>query len=129
MSKRLKDLIPPPQTNEETKYKYSYEDFKNAFGDFANFDTLSHLRVMQYLKQAQTREEQDIFTLIQRVLALQKELKTPGNEEKESAEAIKTLNFVLDVIKQLNDPRVIDLVKRIVDALATRAAAAGGGNK
>nr|WP_176579800.1 hypothetical protein [Acidianus ambivalens] len=84
---------------------------------------------MQYLKQAQTREEQDIFTLIQRVLALQKELKTPGNEEKESAEAIKTLNFVLDVIKQLNDPRVIDLVKRIVDALATRAAAAGGGNK
>ena len=115
-SKKLSEIMPqqPQQKNE----KYTVDDFKNMFGDFANFDTLSHLRVMQFMKYSQAREEQDIFSILEKVLSLQKALSPNNNKEDE--ELVKNINMIFSIIKSLNDPRIIDLVKRIVEYLASR---------
>ncbi|MFP3163846.1 MAG: hypothetical protein RXQ75_08520 [Acidianus hospitalis] len=118
MSKKLGEIIqqPPVQTKNE---KYTFDDFIKAFGDFQNFDNASHFRVMQFMKYSQTREEQDIFSIIEKVLSLQKAL-APSTNKEGYEELIKNINMIFSIIKSLNDPRLIDLVKKIVEYLASR---------
>lgn len=117
MSKRLGEIIqqPPQQKNE----KYTFDDFIKAFGDFQSFENASHYRVMQFMKYSQVREEQDIFSIIEKVLSLQKAL-SPVNNKEGDEELVKNINMIFSIIKSLNDPRLIDLIKRIVDYLASR---------
>jgi hypothetical protein len=70
------------------------------------------------MKYSQIREEQDIFSIIEKVLSLQKALAPSPNKEDE--ELVKNINMIFSIIKSLNDPRLIDLIKRIVDYLASR---------
>ena len=118
MSKKLGEIIqqPPQQTRNE---KYTFDDFVKSFGDFETFFSASHYRFMQFMKYSQAREEQDIFSIIEKVLSLQKAL-SPNNNNKEDEELVKNINMIFSIIKSLNDPRLIDLIKRIVDYLASR---------
>ena len=116
MSKKLSEIIPQPQQTRNEKY--TFDDFIKAFGDFQAFDNASHFRVMQYMKYSQAREEQDIFSILEKVLSLQKAL-SPNNKEGDE-ELVKNINMIFSIIKSLNDPRLIDLVKKIVEYLASR---------
>ncbi|AEE94433.1 conserved Acidianus plasmid protein [Acidianus hospitalis W1] len=119
MSKKLGEIIPQQPPQQTRNEKYTFDDFVKAFGDFNTFDNASHYRVMQYLKYSQTKEEQDIFSIIEKVLSLQKAL-APANNNKEDEELVKNINMIFSIIKSLNDPRLIDLVKKIVEYLASR---------
>ena len=116
-SKKLGEII--QQQPQQKSEKYTIDDFKDAFGDFNTFVNASHYRVMQYMKYSQAREEQDIFSIIEKVLSLQKAL-TPSTNKEGDEELVKNINMIFSIIKSLNDPRLIDLIKRIVDNLASR---------
>ncbi len=118
MSKKLSEIIPQPPQQQKNE-KYTFDDFIKSFGDFSTFINASHYRIMQYMKYSQAREEQDIFSIIEKVLSLQKAL-APSPNNKEDEELVKNINMIFSIIKSLNDPRLIDLIKRIVDYLASR---------
>jgi len=124
MSRKLGEIIPQqPQTRNE---KYTYDDFVKAFGDFNTFFNASHYRFMQFMKYSQTREEQDIFSIIEKVLSLQKALAPSTNKEgddelvkdskmnKQKLEKFVNLQLdLLSIVLSLDDDDLESLIREL----------------